>query len=49
LFLDGVFFIYTRLEGTHEAIIDKDVFDLVQQQIQKRHRSTESCKQMSSP
>ena len=33
---------WTRLEGTHEAIIDKDVFDLVQQQIQKRHRSTEN-------
>lgn len=33
---------WTRIEGTHEAIIDKDLFDFVQQQIQKRHRPTEN-------
>lgn len=33
---------WTRVDGTHEAIIDKDVFDLVQQQIQKRRRPTKN-------
>ena len=30
LFPRGIFFIYTRFENTHEAIIDQEIFDSVQ-------------------
>lgn len=31
---------WERVEGTHEAIISKETFDLVQQHLRSRHRST---------
>lgn len=34
---------WKRVEGTHEPIIDKEVFDLVQQQIVKRRRPQKDC------
>lgn len=36
---------WLRIEGTHEAIIDKDVFETVQQQIASRRRE---CKNKTS-
>lgn len=39
-FFACIFFIYTRFENTHEAIIDKDTWDLVQEARKHRRRPT---------
>ena len=36
--MGGIFFIYTRFEDTHEAIIDAELWDVVQKIREQRHR-----------
>ena len=38
--MGGIFFIYTRFEGTHEAIIDKETWEIVQKSREHRRRPT---------
>ena len=39
-FFACIFFIYTRFEGTHEAIIDKETWEIVQKSREHRRRPT---------